>query len=645
VNGGKLRKALLSIFLGNRYFHLTNVKEQVRYMTMNWIFMVAIIPLVLLGITQIGVDLSRVIIDFGIAFLCLTALIMIRSKIPLKFIPVFPVTVFAGYCCYLLYLGDLNFWAAVWLFSLPPITIFLCQMTVGVIHSTLALIASAVFLFTNVSSSTPPNEISARILGVYILILALSVIYERISVLKDRKENELLGDLANERDMIQTMKDNINQGIFLMDKDLNILPQYSSTLVTIFSYYDSDLTGKNILDILSASLDSKQLQVMKSYFKMVLAKEKSAKVLEAANPISEFEYKVDDDKKYLSTRFKLIEKNKSDPVIIGIIQDISREKEIENELLSQKEVKEMEIKNLFDIIKVDPLVFQNFIEDTETNFNNINLLLKDRSLTEKQVVTKIFQYVHGIKSNAIILDLESLAGKLHVLEDDVKAVSNKDNVSVNDILSLAVKIEQLMQEMDSYVAITKKISIYKTTNQMDKILVSSLSNAAKKLSGELDKKVNVMARQIDLGILESKLRKPIKDILNQCLRNSIYHGIETPDERIKKNKSPLGLLTFSVKNVDGKAEVSFADDGRGLNWEKIKEKYEKTHPGKPVDKKVLLNAIFTPEFSTAEETSTAAGRGVGLSFVKDIVKEYGGSINVNSTENGLSFKFIFPLAA
>jgi len=643
VKSGKLRKALLSIFLGNRYFHLTNVKEQVRYMTMNWIFMVAIFPLVLLGMTQIGVNLIRVIIDFGIAFLCLAALIMIRSKIPLKYVPVFPVTVFAGYCCYLVYLGDLNFWAAVWLFSLPPITIFLCQMTVGVIHSSLALIASAVFMFTNVSPSTPANEVSARILGVYILIFALSVIYERISVLKDRKENELLGELSRERDMIQTMKDNINQGIFLMDKDLNILPQYSSTLVTILSYYDSELTGKNFLDILSASLDSKQLQVMKGYFSMIFAKEKSAKILDSANPISDFEYKIDNDIKYLSTRFQLIDKIRSDPVIIGIIQDITREKEIEKELHSQKEVQEREIKNLFDILKIDPLVFQNFIEDTEANFNNINLLLKDRSLTEKQVVTKIFQYVHGIKSNALILDLESLANKLHVLEDDVKAVSGKENVSVNDILSLAVKIEQLMQEMDSYVAITKKISAYKTTNQIDTILISSLSKAAQRLSEELNKKVKVMAGQIDLGILESKLRKPVKDILNQCLRNSIYHGIELPDERIKKNKSPQGLLTFSVKNVNGKAEVLFADDGRGLDWEKIKEKYTKKNPGKPADKNILLNSIFAPEFSTADETSTAAGRGVGLSFVKDIVKECGGTINVNSTENGSSFKFTFPL--
>jgi len=639
-----VKSRLLSIFLGKRYFGLTNVKDQVRYMTMNWIFMVATIPLIVLGISLIDVDISRTIICFFIAFLCFTALVMIRSKIPLKFVPVFPVTVFGMYCCYLLYLGDYNLWAAIWIFSFPPIVIFLCRMTVGVIESILVLAASIVFLYTPFSAIEAGDEIRIRFIGAYILIASLSIIYEWISILKDRKEDELKGELAQERDMIQTMKDNIDQGIFLMDNDLNILPQYSRTLISILSYYDSDLTGKNFLDIIQGSFETKQLQIMKGYFAMVFSKTKTAKVLDAANPISEFEYKVDDDIKYLNTRFQLIEQAASDPVIIGIIQDITREKEIERELQAQKDIQEMEMKNLFDVIKVDPMVFQNFIEDTEANFNNINTVLKDRSISEKQVVTKIFQYVHAIKSNALILDLESLANKLHTLEDEIKAVSNKDTVVVNDILGLAIKIETFMQEMDSYIAITKKITAYKTTNQMDTILVNSLTKAVEKLSGEVKKKIKIKAEHIDLDILESKLRKPIKDILYQCVRNSIYHGIETVDERIKKNKNPQAHLVFSIKNVGGKAEVNFSDDGAGLDWQKIKKKYLEKNPGKPVDKKILLGSIFAPEFSTADKASSAAGRGVGLSLVKDLVKENNGNINVNSTESGLAFKFTFPLA-
>ncbi|MCL2721183.1 MAG: ATP-binding protein [Treponema sp.] len=654
----KVKDILLSIFLGKRYFEITNVKDQVRYMTMNWIFMVATIPLIILGITLINVNITRTIICFFIAFLCFTALIMIRSKIPLKYVPVFPVTVFGMYCCYLLYLGDYGLWAAIWIFSFPPIVIFLCRMTVGVIESIVVLGVMVFLLFAQTPTTnilvtiSSGSEVQIRIIGAYFLIASLSVIYEWISILKDRKEDELKRELAQERDMIQTMKDNINQGIFLMDSNFNILPQYSRTLISILSYYDSDLTGKNFLDIVQGSFDSKQLQIMKGYFEMVFSKKKTAKVLEAANPISEFEYKVDDDIKYLNTRFQLIdhtaasqgEHSSTGPVIIGIVQDITREKEIENELQAQKDIQEMEMKNMFDVIKIDPMVFQDFIEDTDSNFNAINTLLKDQNVSEKQVVTRIFQYIHAIKSNAVILDLENLSNKLHVLEDEIKNVSNKDKVSVNDVLSLAIKIETFMQEMDSYIAITKKINAYKVSNQMDTILINSMTKAVDRLASQLHKKAKIQAGHIDLDILESKLRKPIRDILYQCVRNSLFHGIETVDERINKNKNPQGLLTFNIKNVDGRAEVTFADDGAGLDWKKIKQKYlEKNPQVKNVDKKVLLGSIFKPEFSTADEANMAAGRGVGLSLVKDLVKEYKGTISLNSTESGLMFKISFPL--
>jgi len=179
---------------------------------------------------------------------------------------------------------------------------------------------------------------------------------------------------------------------------------------------------------------------------------------------------------------------------------------------------------------------------------------------------------------------------------------------------------------------------------MDTILENSLSKAVERLSAELHKKAKIQAGYIDLGILESKLRKPVKDILYQCVRNSLFHGIETVEERLKKGKNPQGVLAFSIKNVDGKAEVVFSDDGSGLDWKKIKQKFHEKYPGKIADKKALLSSIFSPEFSTADETTSAAGRGVGLSFIKDLVKEYGGSINVNSTDAGLVFKFTFPYA-
>ena len=639
----KIKDILVSVFVGNRYAGLKNIDDQIRYLILNYIFMVAAIPLIFLGISLMRIDMVRTIIDFSLGSLLLIGLILMRTKIPYKAIPYAIVPLFGVYCLYLIYEGTLYFWTAVWIFTFPVIAIFLCQMTVGLIQSLVILCGAIAIMYLPIGTYMLV-QIRIRMIVTYVLITSIAVIFERISIIKDRKEAALNGELAQERDIIQTMKDNIQQGIFLMDSDHKILPQYSKPLITILSYYDSELTGKNFLDILSASLDAKQLQTMKGYFAMILSKAKSQKVLESANPISELEYKVDNRYKNLTTKFQLIEQKEAQPVILGIIQDVTREKEFERELQIQREAQELELKNMFDVIQIDPLVFHDFIEDTEANFNYINSILQNSTLTTKQVLIKFFQNIHAIKANALILGLETFGKKLHSLEDEIKAVSSQDNIEVESVLDLALKLEIIMQEKDNYTKIIRKIEAYKTTNQVDTILINSLTKAVEKISSETQKRVEIKAGQVDRAILESKLRKPIKDILFQCLRNSIYHGVESVEERVQKNKKAQSLLVFSIKNIDGNAEVTFSDDGRGLDWDKIKKRYLSLHPeAKTINKNVLLSAIFSPEFSTSEETSMVAGRGVGLSLVKDLVKENGGTIKVDSSESGLTFKFIFPI--
>ena len=640
------RDLIRNILLGKRYFSLTSVDEQVKYMAMNSIFAFSTIPLILLGLSMVGIDTLRVGINLGIATLCFIALIMIRTKVALSKVPILPVTIFAAYCAFLVFLGDYDLWGAVWVLTLPPIAIFLCGLVVGVFQSVIVIIAAMIFLNTPFAPVDVGFFVQLRFLFAFFLILGLTIIYERIRLIKEKKEALLISELARERFVIETMKDNIHQGIFLMDTDLKILPLYSRPLISILSYYDSELTGKSFLDILSASLDGKQLQTMKGYFSMIFSKSKSTKVLESVNPIADFEYRVDDRTKVLSTKFHLIEQAGSEPLIIGIINDITKEKEFERELEVQKETQEQEMKNVFDIIRIDPVVFNDFIEDAEAKFNAINEILKDRTLTEKQVVTKLFQNVHAMKSNALILGLEVFGKKLHGLEDEIKTVLDASKVELDDVLSLVVKLETIMQEKDTYVNIINRIQSYRRTHNADAAFVNFLKTTVGSIAKEVGKNVEFKAGQIDVTILTSNLRKPLKDILLQCIRNSIYHGIESEEERIKKGKQPQGLLTANIKNVDGKAEITFSDDGRGLDWEKIKTKYLKLHPeAKEINKKVLLSAIFSPEFSTSDDTNMIAGRGIGLNLIKDLVNEYQGSINVNSSEAGLTFRFLMPFTA
>lgn len=638
---------LRNIFLGKRYATLSSIDDQFRYLTTSSILVAGAIPLVFFGYFMLVFDIVRAAINFGIAAICLITFLLLRTKINMHRVVMIPVTLFGAYCAYLVFVGDYGLWAAVWLFALPPIAIFLSRLVVGTIISVVVFVVSVYFMYSPMAPVDVENFIRLRVIFAFILIFGLTLIYEIIRILKERREAALNAEMLLNNSIIQTMKDNIQQGIFMMDSELKILPLYSKPLISILSYYESELAGKSFLDILATSLDGRQLQTMKGYFSMIFAKSKSLKVLESANPIAELEYKIDNRIKILSTKFHLIEKPGDENLVIGLIQDITKEKEAERELEAQREAQHLEMKNMFDIIQIDPIIFDDFIESTDANFNNINLILKDRNLSEKQAVTKFFQIVHAMKSNALILGLESFGRKLHTLEDEIKVLlGSEHNIVMDDILNMAIKLETIMQDKDEYVKIVSRIQSYRSTHNVDSILVKTLKMAVDNVAEETNKKVELKAEKLDTDVLSSGLRKPIKDILLQCIRNSVYHGIEMPEERLKKGKRSHGILNISIKKVDGKAEITFSDDGGGLNWEKIKDKYIKMNPdAKDLSKKTLLSSIFAPEFSTSEETTSIAGRGVGLSLVKDLVKEYNGSINVNSSETGLTFKFTFPLAS
>ena len=643
-------QTLRHLIIGKRYFTLTSEDEKAKYLAINIMFILLISFMLMFGSIMVSFDLMHLaIIKFSLASCFFLALFLLRSNtIFIKFDNASHVLsfLFAAYCLFLVFYGVYYLWAAIWLLLVPPMALFLCRIKVGLIQSVIVFILTVAFLYTPIAPVEVDGFVHIRLITTYILIFGMSFFYGYVRLAKDKKEVALNAELTHERDVIKTMKNSIPQGVFTMDSELKILPLYSKPLTSILSYYESDLAGKSFIDIIADSLTGKEVKAIQKYFSMIFAKSKITDVLEEVNPISEFEYKVDGRVKVLSTSFHLIENTDSESEIIGVIQDITKEKEFEKELNAQKKVQELKIKNMFDIIQVDPVLFRDFIEDIDSNFNYINKILKDRTLTEKQVATKFFQTVHAIKSDAAALGLETFSDRLHSLEDAIKTLLDADNINVDDILSLVVGLETIMQEKNSYVEILKRIDTFKASHKIDSVIVQFLKGAAENISGEVQKKVEFKPGQFDIEILESKLKKPIKDILLQCIRNSIHHGIETPEERTKKNKSPHGLLMASIKKVDGNAEVVFSDDGEGLDWDKIKNKYIKHHPeAADISKKALLSSIFSPEFSTSDEISSIAGRGVGLSLVKDIVKENGGRIKVYSSHSGLTFKFTFPLPA
>lgn len=150
--------------------------------------------------------------------------------------------------------------------------------------------------------------------------------------------------------------------------------------------------------------------------------------------------------------------------------------------------------------------------------------------------------------------------------------------------------------------------------------------------------------EMDRTIIEA-----IKDPLMHLVRNCVDHGIETPSCRKQAGKPSTGLLKLRAFHEGGQVNIEIADDGAGLNGERIRQKaVERGLVSAPQASRLsdrdAFNLIFLPGFSTAEKVTNVSGRGVGMDVVKTNVEKIGGTVDVQSTPGlGTTVKIKIPL--
>lgn len=151
-------------------------------------------------------------------------------------------------------------------------------------------------------------------------------------------------------------------------------------------------------------------------------------------------------------------------------------------------------------------------------------------------------------------------------------------------------------------------------------------------------------KQIELEIVGSetstdkKIIEEIKSPLIHIIRNSIDHGVETPEERIALGKNPVGKIVLSARQVNNKVIIEIKDDGRGINLEKIKEKalqkgFLTQEELNSMSDDQITNIIFAPGFSTGEQITNISGRGIGLDVVQSKISQLNGKVRVISETN------------
>lgn len=248
------------------------------------------------------------------------------------------------------------------------------------------------------------------------------------------------------------------------------------------------------------------------------------------------------------------------------------------------------------------------------------------------------------ESSSIRVDVEkvdqliNLVGELVITQSMLTQAATKlDPVAYEQFLSGLGHLERNARDLQESVMSIRMMP-------MDYVF-SRFPRVIRDVSAKLGKQVRLdtygKETELDKGLIER-----IVDPLTHLVRNSLDHGIETPQQRAAKGKDATGQLLLSAQHHGGNIVIEVSDDGAGLNREKILAKA--MQKGLPVSETMpdeeVWQLIFAPGFSTAEQVTDISGRGVGMDVVKRNIQEMGGHVEIISREGaGTTTRIVLPL--
>lgn len=489
-----------------------------------------------------------------------------------------------------------------------------------------------------------------------------------------------LEDIVRKRTAaISNLLDNAGQGFMSFGNDLLIHDEYSLECKRIF---DKEIAHRPFPELLFPDNEEERNtteMVLNEYFKATeeVAKQSLIWLLPDEDVINDNNIQLSYNPIY-------------DPIdhseqLMVILTDITEKKQLENQMEQERKVLRMVVKvvtqvNDFFSVKKD---FENF-------YQNKLFEILDSDLSVKDKIHQVFKDIHTFKGNFGIYvihiiprlhELESQLSRYLEQEDTISLEQFKDFMNQHDFKSwldedldvlAEVLGEEFLTEHNEDILYIDRKKVLEFEKRIEPILGhekdQELLNELKKwldkpFSSLLKSYVDYVSKLADrneillypvniegeeLPVNPDAYNDFVKSLVH-IFRNAIVHAIESPEERLENGKDEHGMIKCMIKSIDKNIVLTIADDGRGLDVEKIRTKViqkglsDEDTANKLSDEE-LIKYIFNDEFSTREEVSELAGRGVGLSAVKQEVEKLGGSVAVTTTQGkGTTFEFTIPV--
>jgi ligand-binding sensor domain-containing protein/signal transduction histidine kinase len=472
----------------------------------------------------------------------------------------------------------------------------------------------------------------------------------------ERQVKERTKDFHAAKKETDDILQNVDEGLFLLDNKYSLGTQHSAFMEELFE--QKGLQNINFLDLLKNKIEDEHIVSTRRYLDLMFKNDVDEEMLDMLNPLVEIKMKFNSKikkVKYLAFKFRRIYDDKK-----NILELITTAKDITEQVLLAQDLKEAEEQTdrqmnwLLSILHVEPQMLNEFIDSVQKELDLIETLLSSEHEEYKSVLEQIYRSMHMIKGNASLLALNFFADEVHRIEDQISELQKHSaeipgkmselSDSVNKVRMMLGEVHNLLNRIGD---IHNKIRPKRSYEE--ELLIQSLSNLINQSGEELGKKITLDSSEFKGTDVPSYHRLLVKEILIQLARNSIAHGIETPKNRKKLNKTESGNIKIRTNLQKDKFIFSLRDDGCGIHIPKLRNRLLES--GKVTKQELnvwgeqkIAESIFMSGISTADNVNMISGRGVGMDLVKEKIDKNNGTIVLDYTEDEFcEFTVTLPL--
>jgi len=263
------------------------------------------------------------------------------------------------------------------------------------------------------------------------------------------------------------------------------------------------------------------------------------------------------------------------------------------------------------------------------------------ALEEQKISNSMKQNLNSVSSSTIRVQSDKLDSLVDSVGELVTAQARLTQLAIqyqsSSLTALSEQIERLTSDLRDNTMSLRMVPIGTTFSRFKRLV--------RDLSSSLDKNIQLITKGGDTELDKNVIEK-LNDPLVHLIRNSIDHGIESPQEREKSGKDSIGSITLDAHYTGANVQLQIRDDGQGLNKASIlKKAVEKglISQDSQLSDEEIYNLIFMPGFSTAQSVTSVSGRGVGMDVVRKQIDALNGTIHIKSEEGkGTQFSLNLP---